>query len=74
MRYFEFVGEDTARKSEQASKFWEMEVSGKTISVRFGKIGTNGQIKVKSFETEIEASEEAANLIKQKVKKGYIEK
>ena len=41
-RCFDFIGEDKSRKSESAAKFWEVSVSGTTMSVRFEKIGANG--------------------------------
>ena len=74
MPYFEFIGEDLSRKSESAAKFWEVTQVGKQITIRFGKIGADGQLKVKEFESKDEAEEEVAKLIKEKTKKGYIEK
>lgn len=74
MPYFEFIGEDASRKSERAEKYWEITQVGKNITVRFGKIGADGQLKVKEFETKEEAEAEVAKLIKEKTKKGYIEK
>ena len=38
-------------KYKTSSKFWEAEAKGKTVTVRFGKIGTDGQTTVKSFAT-----------------------
>ena len=73
-KYCEFVGEDKSRKSEAAAKFWEVSVSGSTMNVRFGKIGANGQTTVKEFSTSAEANDAAEKLIKEKTKKGYIEK
>jgi predicted DNA-binding WGR domain protein len=73
-KYFEFVGEDKSRKSEAAAKFWEVSVSGSTMNVRFGKIGANGQTTVKEFSSASEATEAAEKLIKEKTKKGYVEK
>jgi predicted DNA-binding WGR domain protein len=46
MAYFEFIGEDVARKSERAEKYWEISQVGKKITVRFGKIGADGQLIV----------------------------
>jgi len=74
MPYFEFIGEDASRKSERAEKYWEITQVGKNVTVRFGKIGAAGQLKVKEFATTEEAEAEAAKLIKEKTKKGYIEK
>jgi predicted DNA-binding WGR domain protein len=44
------------------------------MNVRFGKIGANGQTTVKEFSSASEASEAAEKLIKEKTKKGYVEK
>jgi predicted DNA-binding WGR domain protein len=73
-RYFEFVGEDLQRKSKSASKFWQVEVSGKKMSVTYGPIGAKGQSKDKSFASPKEATAEAEKLIGQKLKKGSVEK
>jgi predicted DNA-binding WGR domain protein len=74
MPYFEFIGEDKSRKSEHAEKFWEVTQDGATVTVRFGKLGTDGQTKVKDLGSPAEAEAEVAKLIKEKTKKGYIEK
>jgi predicted DNA-binding WGR domain protein len=54
-----------------ASKFWEIEVSGGTMTVRFGRIGTAGQTKVKKLGANAAAA--AATLVAEKTKKGYRE-
>jgi predicted DNA-binding WGR domain protein len=74
MPYFEFIGEDLSRKSESAAKFWEVTQVGKKVTIRFGKIGADGQLKVKEFESKEDAEAEVAKLIKEKTKKGYTEK
>lgn len=66
MRRFEF-------KEGTSSKFWEVDVEGKDLTVRFGKIGTNGQTQTKAFPTEAKASAERDKLIKEKTAKGYSE-
>ena len=73
-RYFEFVGEDKARKSETAAKFWEVAVDESKLTVHFGKIGTNGQLKEKDLGSSEAANSEAEKLIAEKNKKGYVEK
>jgi predicted DNA-binding WGR domain protein len=73
-RYFEFVGEDKSRKSEAAAKFWEVAVDESKLTVRFGKIGTNGQLKEKDLGSSEAANSEAEKLITEKTKKGYVEK
>ena len=55
MPYFEFIGEDLSRKSATAEKYWEITQVGKNVTVRFGKIGADGQLKVKEFDTKEEA-------------------
>ncbi len=74
MAYYEFIGEDKERKSERAEKYWEISQVGKKVTVRFGKIGADGQLIVKDFETKEEAEAHMAKLIKEKTKKGYVEK
>ena len=72
-RYFEFVGEDPGRGVSSSEKFWEISIDGTALTIRFGKIGGNGQTTVKEFTSSEEADAEAAKLIASKVKKGYVE-
>jgi predicted DNA-binding WGR domain protein len=72
-RYFEFVGEDTGRGVASSAKFWEVMVDGSVLTVRFGKIGANGQTTVKEFDSQAAAEAEAEKLIAGKVKKGYVQ-
>lgn len=74
MAYYEFIGEDKERKIERAEKYWEISQVGKKVTLRFGKIGADGQLIVKDFETKEEAETHMAKLIKEKTKKGYVEK
>ena len=74
VRYFEFVGEDPRRHTD-SSKFWEITVSGSTVTVRYGPIGAaKGQSKEYAYATAEDAEREADSLIAAKVKKGYVEK
>ncbi len=57
----------------KSHKFWSIEVTKNTFTVTYGKIGTNGQSKTKEFESEEKVATEAEKLVKQKLKKGYIE-
>lgn len=66
-RRFEFV-------EGGSSKFWEIEVQGQGHTVRFGRIGTAGQAKTKSFANEAAAQADAEKLIAEKLRKGYAEK
>ena len=65
-RHFEFVGGSSA-------KFWEIGVSGKSVSVRYGRIGTNGQSLLNAFASPTAAQMYADRLVAQKLKKGYVE-
>jgi predicted DNA-binding WGR domain protein len=56
-----------------SNKFWEIRVEGDTHTVRFGKIGTDGQTKTKEFESAAAAKADADKLIAEKTKKGYEE-
>lgn len=66
MRRFELV-------DGKSSKFWEVEANGKDLTVRFGKIGTNGQTQVKAFATPEKAKAEQDKLVREKTGKGYSE-
>jgi predicted DNA-binding WGR domain protein len=65
-RYFEF-------KDDKSQKFWEIELIENSFTVRFGKIGSEGQTSEKEFDTVDKADKEANKLIAEKTKKGYIE-
>ena len=65
-RYFEFVGGNSA-------KFWELGISGTEVTVRFGRIGTDGQTQVKSFPDSAAANRHAEKLVTAKIGKGYVE-
>ncbi len=66
MRTFEF-------SDATSHKFWNIEVTGTYYQVKFGKIGSNGQTQRKTFATAAEAQAEMDKLIKEKLKKGYVE-
>jgi len=57
-----------------SSKFWEVSVDGSDMTVTYGRIGTAGQTKTKSFATNEAAQKEADKLVLEKTKKGYAEK
>ena len=52
-------------------KFWEIERDGNTYTVRYGKIGTDGQKSAKAFESDAKTTKEYDKAIASKVKKGY---
>ncbi|HWS26893.1 MAG TPA: WGR domain-containing protein, partial [Xanthomonadales bacterium] len=66
MRRFECV-------EGSASKFWEVSVSGDALTVRYGRIGSNGQTQTKSFASAAKAQAEHDKLIREKTGKGYVE-
>ena len=65
-RYFEFV-------DDKSQKFWEISIDGTDVTVRYGRIGANGQTKTKEFDDEDAANAHAEKLIEQKTGKGYNE-
>ncbi|HEX6095229.1 MAG TPA: DUF4132 domain-containing protein [Thermoanaerobaculia bacterium] len=66
MRRFEVV--DGA-----SNKFWEVEVSGNDVTTRWGRIGTAGQSKTKTFASPAAAQKEHDDLVREKLAKGYRE-
>ncbi|MBI3410510.1 MAG: DNA ligase [Planctomycetes bacterium] len=66
VRRFEFVD----GKSE---KFWEIGRTGCDVTVRFGRIGANGQTQTKSFSDEAAAVAHVNKLVEEKTEKGYKE-
>ncbi len=60
-------------QKELSNKFWDIEYSGGTQKVTFGKIGTKGRESVKEFSSEEECIKESEKIIAQKIKKGYTE-
>lgn len=65
--YFEY-------QDSKSYKFWQVELEGSTMVVKYGKIGTAGQEKSSSFDSSEQAQKEMAKLIAEKTKKGYVEK
>src|SRR5262245_22524847 len=66
MRRFEF-------SEGSSNKFWEIELSGKSHTVTYGKIGTAGQTKTKDFADAAAAQKDHDKLVAEKTKKGYTE-
>lgn len=58
---------------EKSNKFWEITVNGNEHTVRYGRIGADGQTKTKEFADAEAAEKDAEKLIKSKTKKGYEE-
>jgi DNA ligase 1 len=65
-RYFEFVEGSSA-------KFWEITVNGNDVTVRFGRIGANGQTQTKTLADTDAATKHAEKLVMEKTAKGYKE-
>jgi len=65
-RHFEFIDATSA-------KFWEIAINGNEVTVRFGRIGTEGQTQVKTLADAGVATKHAERLIKSKTAKGYCE-
>jgi len=65
-RYFEF-------SDGKSNKFWEVAVDDCDVTVRYGRIGANGQTKTKSFADASKAVAHAEKLIGEKTGKGYVE-
>lgn len=67
VRYFEFV-------EGSSSKFWSIKMHGNDVTVKYGRIGTSGQEKTKSFPSSSAAKKYYDEIIDEKVEKGYVEK
>lgn len=61
-------------KDDTSAKFWEIEIVGKKQTVCFGRIGSSGQTRTKTFDSSTEAIESCDKLIRQKTSKGYRKK
>ena len=66
MRRFEFV-------SGTSAKFWEIRLAGTAVTVRFGRLGTEGQMQAKTFPSPEAACQHAEKVIAEKTRKGYVE-
>lgn len=66
-RRFEFV-------EGRSAKFWEVWVEGNAMHVRFGRLGSQGQIHTKTFGDAAAAQHAAERMIAEKTAKGYKEK
>ncbi len=57
----------------KSSKFWRAKTEGSDLVVNYGRIGSNGQTKTKSFDDASEALAELDKVAAGKRKKGYAE-
>ncbi|PRP93277.1 WGR domain protein [Enhygromyxa salina] len=60
-------------KDAKSHKFWELQVEGEAYTVRYGKVGTDGQTQTKTCASPAKAEAEAEKKLRSKVKKGYVE-
>src|SRR5262245_34049164 len=69
--------EDDVRRFElsegKSNKFWQARLDGSSMTVHFGRIGTNGQAQTKTFASAAAANVELEKLVREKLKKGYLE-
>src|SRR5450631_5439 len=54
-----------------SNKFWDINLSGKSFTTTYGKIGANGQTTIKKFTSDAEAKKEHDRIVAEKTKKGY---
>lgn len=57
-----------------SSKFYVLALADTTLTIRFGRIGSQGQEKCTTFKTPALALKEYERLLAEKKKKGYVEK
>ncbi|MFF5567239.1 WGR domain-containing protein [Streptomyces sp. NPDC012623] len=62
---------ELSQEGAGAHKFYEVTVEGTVVSVRYGRIGADGQSQISSFPTEQKARAAAAKKVGEKVRKGY---
>jgi DNA ligase 1 len=58
---------------EKSNKFWEVAQSGCDVTTKWGRIGSAGQSKTKTFASEDAAQKQAEKLIEEKSEEGYEE-
>ncbi|TCD11118.1 WGR domain-containing protein [Pedobacter frigidisoli] len=54
-----------------SNKFWESATEESKLIIRFGRIGTKGQVNIKTFSSPEIAQKEREKLVKEKLGKGY---
>lgn len=55
-----------------SNKFWETGIQDNKLVVRFGRVGTKGQVQVKTFSDTETAMKEKEKLVREKKGKGYL--
>jgi predicted DNA-binding WGR domain protein len=59
-------------RDDESPRFWEVSVTDKSIVIRWGKLGSEGQFKEQLCKTNKDALLEAEKLSAQKILKGYV--
>jgi predicted DNA-binding WGR domain protein/tetratricopeptide (TPR) repeat protein len=59
-------------QDDKSHKFWDIEITGNSFTVYFGKAGTQGQTQTKDHASEAECKKAVEKLITEKTKKGYV--
>jgi predicted DNA-binding WGR domain protein len=54
-------------------KFWRVARAGSELMISYGRVGTAGQVTIKTFESVERASRELKKLTEEKLRKGYVE-
>lgn len=69
-RYFEYVD-----PTQNAYRFWRITLrpDGLGFETKYGRLGTNGQSKLKVFTTPFACRQAYDDIIQQKLRKGYVE-
>ncbi len=67
------VAEGGVRRFEIDEKFWAISLAGASHTVKFGRVGTNGHEKTKTFDDAGAAKQDYKRLIQEKTSKGYEE-
>ncbi|OON73856.1 WGR domain-containing protein [Streptomyces tsukubensis] len=62
---------ELSQENGSAHKFYEVTIDGTTVTVRYGRIGVDGQRQTSAFPTTGKAEAAAAKKIAEKVRKGY---
>ncbi len=60
-------------QDDKSAKFWEVTSNGTAVTVRYGKLGTNGQSQTKELADATAAAKHVAKLVAEKTGKGYVE-
>lgn len=56
----------------KSHKFWQIAIDGRAITVRYGRIGTDGQTMTKKLASADAAKREHDKLVNEKTRKGYV--